>query len=203
MSPSSFRVVLTLMSLPVLSLASAWQAGAQTAAPLPSLLPTHGASPRPTPAPAHGPVKVNACTATQNVHTTPAFGYVPSQNVAGQHGWTDPYGRLYSQQQSNPGSQHGARPSLNIDWVNTSPAPLKEVEFGLVAGGSLVAEVRDTGKFTQGAEIKREFGLSRSVFPLGTQHPRCVPLRATFQNGTVWTNPHLPPVPMSIYKNGA
>jgi hypothetical protein len=201
LSRSSFRVALILMSVPFLSLTPS-PTHATTPAPLPSLLPAQGATPRPTPAPAPGPVKVNACKAIQNVATAPTFGYVPSQNIAGQHGWTDPYGNRLSQNPS-PGSQHGARPSLNIDWINTAPQPLKEVEFGLVAGGSLVAEVRDTGHFTQGAEIKREFGLSRSVFPLGTAHPRCVPLRATFQNGTVWTNPHLPPVPMSIYKNGA
>ena len=56
------------------------------------------------------------------------------------------------------------------------------IEFGLVARGTLIAEVRDVGKFSPNIEIKHSFGLSPNVFPIGTGLPQCVALRVTYAN---------------------
>ena len=69
---------------------------------------------------------------------------------------------------------------------------MTDIEFGLVANGRLVAEVRDVGTFSPGAEIKHQFGLNPNVFPLQTALSRCVPLRIIFADGTTWKNGHLP-----------
>ena len=53
----------------------------------------------------------------------------------------------------------------------------------------MVAEVRDVGTFSPGAEIKHQFGLSPNVFPLGTSIVECVPLKITFVDGSKWKNP--------------
>jgi hypothetical protein len=54
-----------------------------------------------------------------------------------------------------------------------------------VARGQLIAEVRDVGRFSQGASIKHGFGLDPNVFPTGSALHQCVPLRVTYHNGTV------------------
>jgi hypothetical protein len=64
----------------------------------------------------------------------------------------------------------------------------------------LVAEVRDVGTFSHGAEIKHTFGLSPNVFPISTGLPECVPLRITYENGKVWHNPRLPHANPGLYK---
>ena len=48
---------------------------------------------------------------------------------------------------------------------NATNVVMKDIEFGLIVHGNLVAEVRDVGTFSPGAEIKHEFGLSPNVFP--------------------------------------
>ena len=55
-----------------------------------------------------------------------------------------------------------------------------------------MAEVRDVGTFSPGAEIKHKFGISTNVFPLQTGLPQCVPLGIQFEDGTKWRNPALP-----------
>ncbi len=76
---------------------------------------------------------------------------------------------------------------------------MTEIEFGLVANGRLVAEVRDVGTFSPGAEIKHKFGLNPNVFPLQTSFAKCVPLHIKFADGTKWRNPNLPALQRSIY----
>jgi hypothetical protein len=76
---------------------------------------------------------------------------------------------------------------------------MKDIEFGLVVHGNLVAEVRDVGTFSPGAEIKHEFGISPNVFPIQTSFARCVALKITFADGSKWKNPHLPALRRSIY----
>jgi hypothetical protein len=61
-----------------------------------------------------------------------------------------------------------------------------------VANNRLVAMVRDRGTFSPKAEIKHVFGISDNVFPLGTALTSCVPVRITYENGTVWNNPAMP-----------
>ncbi len=137
------------------------------------------------PVPAH-PVKVSACNPRANTYAY-GPGWVPGYYPAGPYFWYDPWGYRYAQPayvQSNP--------TLGIDYVNQTQKVMKQIEFGLIANHHLVAEVKDVGTFSPGAEIKHEFGLSPNVFPLQTGLPHCVPLRITFADGTKWRNPRLP-----------
>ncbi len=90
-------------------------------------------------------------------------------------------------------------PTLGIDYMNATNVVMKQIEFGLIVRGSLVAEVKDVGTFSPGAEIKHKFGLSRNVFPLQTSYAKCVPLKITFEDGSKWKNPHLPAYHASMY----
>ncbi len=137
-------------------------------------------------------VKVNRCDPAENLKQTATYGpYVPGYYPShGRYYWNDPYGRRYYQYPVSTSTT--SSPELAIDFVNIGSKPLKNIEFALVAKGHVVAEVRDVGTFSPGAEIKHRFGLNPNVFPLGTGLAQCVPLRATFDDGTVWTSPHLP-----------
>ncbi len=140
------------------------------------------------PAPQH-PVKVTTCDPRQNAV---AYGpaWTPAYYPYGPYYWNDVYGARYWQPtyaQNNP--------TLGIDYTNQTSKVMKQIEFGLIANGNLVAEVKDVGTFSPGVEIKHEFGISRNVFPLQTGLPRCVPLRITFEDGTHWRNPRLPQHP--------
>ena len=76
---------------------------------------------------------------------------------------------------------------------------MKQIEFGLIVRGSLVAEVKDVGTFSPGAEIKHKFGVSPNIFPIQTSYAKCVPLHILFADGTKWKNPHLPAYRASMY----
>lgn len=143
-------------------------------------------------APFH-PIKVNKCDPQFNSNAYPGYvaGYYPRY---GPYGWYDVYGVRYVQPVGS-GNAH-----LGIDYVNVTNRAMSSIEFGLLSRGSLVAEVKDVGTFSPGAEIKHEFGISTNVFPLGTGLPVCVPLRITFADGTKWRNPHLPAIQRSIYR---
>jgi hypothetical protein len=116
----------------------------------------------------------------------------------GDYVWRDPFGRMYRQRRT-PARITTTDPALLVDYVNTSPDPLEVVVIGLVTNGNLIAEVRDVGSFTQGAVISRSFGLNPVILPL-TGMPQCVPLQATFKNGTVWTHPQLPRIDSRLYQ---
>ena len=138
------------------------------------------------------PVKVTTCDPRQNATASygPAWtpAYYPYRGNPWY--WNDVYGAPYYQPayvQNNP--------TLGIDYTNQTSKVMKQIEFGLIANGNLVAEVRDVGTFSPGVEIKHEFGLSENVFPLQTGLPHCVPLRITFADGTHWRNPRLPGQP--------
>ena len=85
-----------------------------------------------------------------------------------------------------------ANPTMYIDFTNVTHKVMKDVVWGLVANGRLVAEARDVGTFSPGAEIKHKYGLSQNVFPLQTGLPHCIALRVTFADGTIVRNPNLP-----------
>jgi len=138
------------------------------------------------------PIKVLACNPSRGNAFAP--GYVPAYYPVGPYYWADVYGQRYYQVPLR------SNPSLGIDYVNQTRIVIKEIEFGLVDKGSLVAEVRDVGTFSPGVEIRHEFGISPNVFPLGTGLARCVPLRIRFENGSTWENPHLPALRRSIYR---
>jgi hypothetical protein len=142
------------------------------------------------------PINVQSCNPKQNNYVasgfTPAFypGY-----AGGYWGWPSVYGAGYNYYQYPV----QGNPTLNIDYHNATNIVMKDIEFGLVARGELLAEVRDVGTFSPGAEIKHEFGISGNVFPIRTGLPQCVPLKIVFMDGTHWTNPHLPALRASIY----
>ncbi|HXW50876.1 MAG TPA: hypothetical protein VEJ41_02700 [Candidatus Acidoferrales bacterium] len=139
------------------------------------------------------PINVNKCNPQLNTNAYPGYvaGYYPR---VGPYGWYDVYGVRYVQPVMT-GSAH-----LGIDYVNATSKVMSAIEFGLLARGSLVAEVKDVGTFSPGVEIKHEFGISTNVFPLGTGLPVCVPLRIKFADGSMWRNPHLPAIQRSIYQ---
>lgn len=141
-------------------------------------------------------VKVNRCDPVHNpgtAGTTTYVGYAPGYYPAGRYNWNDPYRRTYYQPPVSPTG------TLFIDFVNSSTDAMKAIDFGLVARGHLIAEVRDVGTFSPGVEIKHEFGVSPNIFPIGTGLPVCMPLRIEFANGTSWTNPQLPSANQSLY----
>ena len=141
------------------------------------------------------PIKVNACNPERNV-TYNYAGYTPGfypGYAGGYWGWPSVYGPMYYQ----PTAQNN--PTLGIDYMNVTNVVMREIEFGLIVRGSLVAEVRDVGTFSPSAEIKHKFGLSQNVFPLQTSYAKCVPLKITFADGSKWKNPHLPAYKASMY----
>jgi hypothetical protein len=141
-------------------------------------------------------VRVSTCDPQQSI--PPAYGaYSPGFYPGGfarPYYWRDPYGFNYLQYP--PVSGNG---TLQIDYTNIGTHVMTEIQFGLIARGHLVAEVRDVGKFSPHVEIKHSFGISRNVFPLQTSIVTCVPLHIVFENGTQWSNPHLPQIEPGIY----
>ncbi|MBV8245949.1 MAG: hypothetical protein JOZ38_08520 [Candidatus Eremiobacteraeota bacterium] len=133
----------------------------------------------------HDLIHVSNCHPSMNEMTSYPSAYYP---YAGRPwGWTSVYGYAYTMPPVTTTS-----PALQIDYTNVYTKPMKDIEFGLVARGVLIAEVRDVGTFSPGAEIKHKFGISENVFPIGTGLPQCVPLKITFEDGTKWKSPRLP-----------
>ncbi|MGB8966141.1 MAG: hypothetical protein WCB99_10925 [Candidatus Cybelea sp.] len=140
------------------------------------------------------PVTVSTCNPQRNIYR--AAGYTPGfyPGWAGPYwGWGSVYGPMYYQYPTQ------GNPTLSIDYVNATNTVMKQIEFGLIVHGNLVAEVKDVGTFSPGAEIKHQFGLNPNVFPLQTSYAQCVPLKIAFEDGTHWKNPHLPALRRSIY----
>lgn len=133
------------------------------------------------------PVHVSSCQAHRNETTMYGGGWGPAYYPAGgRYYWPSVYGYNYYQPPVTTSD-----PTLNIDYVNRGTQSMKEIEFGLVINGNLVAEVKDVGTFSPGAEIKHRFGVSGSIFPI-TGLPHCVPLKISYADGTTWKSPHLP-----------
>lgn len=132
----------------------------------------------------------------------PAFAvqHTPGSHVAvqtcmphkGKHMHTQtffgPYGRPYTR------TVAGRASTLEIDYKNMASQAAKEIDFGLVARKSLVAQVKDSGTFSPNILIQHEFDIPHSVFPLGTALPQCAILKVVYADGSVWTNPN-PPTP--------
>lgn len=139
------------------------------------------------------PIRVNGCNPQRNAVYGPGWRPAYYPYGAPYWGWASVYGPTYYQYPV----AHNA--TLGIDYMNVTSRVMKTIEFGLIARGQLVAEVRDVGTFSPGAEIKHEFGLNPNVFPLQTSFARCIPLRITFADGTRWRNPRLPALQRSIW----
>ncbi len=139
------------------------------------------------------PIQINTCNPQRNYYMAPGFAPAYYPYGAGPYWrWPSVYGPTYYQRPVR------GNPTLGIDYVNRTHIVMKDVEFGLLVGGNLLAEVRDVGIFSPGAEIKHEFGVSHGIFPLRGM-AECVPLRITFADGSKWRNPHLPAMRSSIY----
>lgn len=133
-------------------------------------------------------IKVTTCRPSLNVSTSYWYGWTPGYYPPyPPYRWYTPYNTWYYEPPITT-----TNPELGIDYTNMTQKTMKIVEFGLVANGNLIAEVRDVGKFSPGVEIKHRFGINENVFPIGTAMAQCLPLRITYEDGTVWTSRHLP-----------
>ena len=115
---------------------------------------------------AHARTRSTSTPAIRSATTIRQPGYVPAYYPVGvgpYWGWPSVYG--YNATTNIP--FRNIRRSASIT-SNATSVVMKDIEFGLVVRGTLVAEVRDVGTFSPGAEIKHEFGLSPNVFPLQT-----------------------------------
>ena len=108
--------------------------------------------------------------------------------MAQAHPWIDPYGILRSSSTFRLSDGF-----LAVDYTNEAPIAATEVDFGLVARGSLVAAAKDVGSFSPGILIQHEFVVSPEIFPLRTTYPACIVLRVKYTDGTIWYNPEPPP----------
>jgi hypothetical protein len=81
---------------------------------------------------------------------------------------------------------------LGVSYTNQASIAATEVDFGLVARGTLVAVAKDVGSFAPDAQINHEFVVSREIFPLHTAAPYCAVLRVKYADGSVWHNAHAP-----------
>jgi hypothetical protein len=138
------------------------------------------------------PIHVTNCDPQLNESVA---GFAPGFYPGSPYYWRDVYGYRYYQP-----PYVTSNPQLAIEYTNVTDKVIARIQFGLVANGHLVAEVRDVGTFSPNAEIKHSFGISRNVFPLQTGLPRCVALHVTYADGTVWRNPHLPALRRSLYE---
>jgi hypothetical protein len=178
-------------SLRIAATAAALVAGAAVACMAQGPAPmTQGTTVRP----ASSLVKVSLCDPQKSVAAPAYVGFSSGYYPFAPYLWTDPYGFQYQQVPAAPASA-----TLSIDYTNITGAVMTTIDFGLVARGRLVAEIRDVGKFSPNAEIKHQFGLSRNVFPLRTALAQCVPLHIVYADGTSWVNPHLPKSRHEIY----
>jgi hypothetical protein len=140
-------------------------------------------------------IDVKRCSPTETTTALP-IGFSPGFYPIGpRYYWDDVYGFPYAQRPLAVRSSG----SLAIDYVNVTPFVARSIEFGLIANGRLVAEVRDVGTFSPNVEIKHAFGLDPNVFPLRTALPQCIPLRVQYNDQPDWVNPHLPALRRAIY----
>lgn len=105
------------------------------------------------------------------------------------HSWIDPYG-IYHPPGANFPYSVGF---LGVTYTNDAPIAAKEIDFGLVSRGHLIAVSNDVGTFSHGVKIAHEFSLDPEVFPIGTAFPYCAVLRVKYADGREWRNPN-PPV---------
>jgi len=150
------------------------------------------ANPSPSAAPVAAQVKVSRCDAQFNYgqgggSASDYVGYSDGYYPGTPYYWDDPFGLAYYQPPASSPSR------LFIDFTNVSTKPMKAISFGLVIVDILIAEVRDQGTFTPGAEIKRRYGIHPPATP--QVKPQCVALKIEYADGTSWT---LKPMPTAV-----
>jgi len=131
---------------------------------------------------------INKCDASANVNAAGGYGaYYPGYAPAGAYYWRDPYGTGYYEPPATT-----TDPEMYVDFTNITHKTMTGIVWGLVANGHLVAEANDIGTFSPGVEIKKEYGINISAFPLHTGRPQCVALDVKWADGTREMNPNLP-----------
>lgn len=148
------------------------------------------------------PIVLLALPLAASAQTAPQMPQTPGSNVlvtecdahqhtvAQAHPWIDPYGYWHYGLSDFPYYDG----FLAISYENRAPLAASEIDFGLVARGSLVAVAKDVGTFAPGAAIDHEFVVGGSIFPLGTALPYCAVMRVKYADGSEWINP-TPPEP--------
>jgi hypothetical protein len=139
---------------------------------------------------------ISRCDAQLHAMTSyPAYvpGYYP---YARPYYWADPYGYGFYQPPVTTTS-----PTMYVDFKNITDQTMTTVVWGLVANGRLVAEAKDVGKFSPGAEIQHKYAISENVFPLQTGLPQCIALAVTFEGGKHVRNPNLPQERRQMYES--
>ena len=130
--------------------------------------------------------------AAQGTPQTPGSQILVSQchphiHAAGEtHPFVDPYGVWHYTFGTKPFPSSDA--FLAITYRNQAPTAAKEIDFGLVSRGSLIAVAKDIGTFSPGAKIAHEFVVSRAIFPIGPSF--CEVLHVKYTNGSSWSNTH-------------
>ena len=130
------------------------------------------------------PVRVASCEPRSHPFDQQAGYTVAMPPPGGENSGSDVYGHPFQR----PPNVTRETPVLAISYTNQTQKPIKQIDFALVSNGTLVEEVRDVGTFAPGVQIKHEFGLKS--LPSGTS--KCIPLQASFADGTTWKNPKLP-----------
>jgi hypothetical protein len=144
----------------------------------------------------HKLFRVSRCDAQAHVGTAYP-GYAPGfYPYARPWYWGDPYGYGFYQPPLTT-----ANPTMYVHFTNITDKVIKDVVWGLVANGRLVAEARDVGTFSPGAEIRHKYGISINAFPLQTAMPQCIALAVTFEDGTHMRNPNLPSERRQMYSS--
>lgn len=153
-------------------IAAAVLSAALTAAPAPA-----------QPMPSRHLVRIMKCDPQLN----PNLGFAPGYYYGRHWFWHDVYGYNYYEW-----PYENASPALSISYVNNTDKTMTQIDFGMLGGRGLLAEVRDVGTFSPGVTIDHAFGLDPAIFPVSAAAVRCVPLFIKFADGTTWRNPHLP-----------
>jgi hypothetical protein len=96
-------------------------------------------------------------------------------------------------------SEHAVVPvGATIAFTNTNDSPATDVVLGLQSDGAVVDQVEETGTFAKGVTIKHYFGTD-----VTDNAEQVAVLKATFADGSVWTNPDLAVEPAVSVDAGA
>jgi len=95
--------------------------------------------------------------------------------------WIDSWGNSYTE----PGTGN----NVDIDFINNGTQEAVAIDFGVLVKNTLVAQMRNSGKFSPGVLIKHNLGLDSAALKLKTF--RCLALRVTWADGSQWKSSEL------------